>query len=409
VSLVSCLFEMLLRAEENDPRLLDLMRRTLGQGAGLGGEDGIKGPGAGPGAGAGAGAGAGGSPRLRTQQEQIAATVATLGIFSEAHPPLLLPHIDALVPYLKGDSSLSTAQETQVSLTVVNVLTSVAMLQGVQLTSPISEINADLSNIALKYGLNCINAAVGCLATIAAHMTHDASDYMSLAEKCFNAIASVAKTVAQPKDITAAQVARIQRSIVVLGAVCEHSRKCWGALRALRGLGGGGSVSSGSGAASPGTAATSRASTPSAQQAKGKGKDKGKDKDKDKSKGKGKGNSSKSAALAAAVAEAAAAAAAAAAEAAVGAESLRRAHDREEAVARKNIVDIARAQPNALNGCCYSAAMYALSLPFESVQVRAAQALCFVFAGCPRLIMISQDTGLLASLLSDRFPPSLHR
>ena len=290
---VSCLFEMLVRAEEQDPRLVELMKKTIGR------EEGS-------------------AARLRTQKEQVVATIATLGVFCEAHPPLMLQHLDSLLPYLKGDAALTAEQETSITLTVMNIISSAVMIKGAQFTLSMDELNSDLTNIALKYKLTCINAAVGCMATITAHVTGNATSYMQLADKCFNAIASVAKSVTAPQNVSEAQGHRVQRSLVVLGAVCEHSRKCMDALKALEAKGRG----------SPASGGKSFPKTLADEQM-----------------------------------------------------TMRQYYDKEEAIAAKPITDIERILPTAVNGCCYSAAIYALSLPYEQIQGRAAQALCNVFVG----------------------------
>ena len=53
--------------------------------------------------------------------------------------------------------------------------------------------------------------------------------------------------------------------------------------------------------------------------------------------------------------------------------------DEETAVA--DLADIGKVTVRNLNGCCYSACTYALSLPIPHVQARAVQSLCGVFVG----------------------------
>lgn len=55
-------------------------------------------------------------------------------------------------------------------------------------------------------------------------------------------------------------------------------------------------------------------------------------------------------------------------------------------VAMKDISEVEALHPSILYGTCYSAAIYALTVPVPAVQIRGAQALCGVFSGCPRLV-----------------------
>ena len=53
----------------------------------------------------------------------------------------------------------------------------------------------------------------------------------------------------------------------------------------------------------------------------------------------------------------------------------------DEETAVVDLADIGKVTVRNLNGCCYSACTYALSLPIPHVQARAVQSLCGVFVG----------------------------
>jgi hypothetical protein len=106
--------------------------------------------------------------------------------------------------------------------------------------------------------------------------------------------------------------------------------------------------------------------------------------------------------------------------------------------ASRSILDIESLPPMALQGVCYAAAVYSLSLQSSSstpsspssippsaasssslplqlrenicsqVQARAVQALCGAFTGHPRLILLAQDTHLLSKLFSGVFDSIIH-
>jgi hypothetical protein len=111
-------------------------------------------------------------------------------------------------------------------------------------------------------------------------------------------------------------------------------------------------------------------------------------------------------------------------------------------IASRSILDIESLPPMALQGVCYAAAVYSLSLQSSSplsssssspssssippsaaasslplqlrenicsqVQARAVQALCGAFTGHPRLILLAQDTHLLSKLFSGVFDSIIH-
>jgi hypothetical protein len=56
-------------------------------------------------------------------------------------------------------------------------------------------VAADLTSIALKFSGPNITAAISCLAHLAAYITHSPLALLRLADKCFSAIATVAKSV----------------------------------------------------------------------------------------------------------------------------------------------------------------------------------------------------------------------
>jgi hypothetical protein len=77
-------------------------------------------------------------------------------------------------------------------------------------------------------------------------------------------------------------------------------------------------------------------------------------------------------------------------------------------IAKRDISAVELLHPSALQGSCYAAAIYALTVPHAVVQIRGAQALCGVFAGCPRLMLLAQQEGLLTALLGENYDDAVH-
>lgn len=82
--------------------------------------------------------------------------------------------------------------------------------------------------------------------------------------------------------------------------------------------------------------------------------------------------------------------------------------DANQSIAKRDISAVELLHPSALQGACYAAAIYALTVPHPAVQKAGAQALCGVFAGCPRLMMLAQQEGLLSALLGENYDDAVH-
>jgi hypothetical protein len=252
-------------------------------------------------------------------KEKVIAIIATLSIFSEAHPSLIIPHIWTLAPYLKGENGLNGQEEALICLKVTNILSSAVVIEGVSFHTKNEELCNDLTNIALKYGGKSVDAAVSCLAKLCVHHLNDASAILSLANKCFHPIVIIAKAVLNTTPaapINEKQIAQLQRCLVVLGNVCSHSRKCHSLLL--------------------------------------------KDMDNDKIN-----------------------------------------NDNLECATKDVRIFDKGLKPKCIYGMAYAAILFALKLPNISIQVRAIQALCGVFIGCPKLMMLAEESGVIGIIFSN--------
>lgn len=61
-----------------------------------------------------------------------------------------------------------------------------------------------------------------------------------------------------------------------------------------------------------------------------------------------------------------------------------------------------------INGACFSCCLFALELKSEALQCRALQALCSVFIGSPRLILLADSEGAIEWILSSHFSGAVH-
>ena len=273
---------------------------------------------------------------------------------------------------------MSQAEEALVCLKISEILSAATLVKGINLNKErTEEVIKDLSTIALKFSGSNITAAVSCLAHLTAQITHSPIALLNLAEKCFISILEIAKITSNDNIdlsspllartvrtvVTISQAARIQRCLVVLGSISEHSRKCNEVFES----------------------ATLFEKNDIMKKEKISGKNNFKNIEVNvKNEGKGtKGN------------------------------IIRNNSDvstylgTDEETATMDITDITRLTAMNMNGCTYAACMYALTIELAPVQARAVQSLCGVFIGCPRLMLLLQDNRLMDRLLSDEFPDSV--
>lgn len=196
---------------------------------------------------------------MRSPQETVVAIFVTISCFCKAHPPYVIRHIHTLLPYLKGENGLTMTQDSILCYHLMQMI-SLSLEIPIQLSvqdeihlaggfdaSPlgvtqlgiwnnrVEEISTDLVRIALNYPILTVQPAVECLSQLATHVCHHGSYLLQLAQKCFNSISWVATNfsvidISAPGinhiELNSTHIARIQRSIVVLGAICEQTNKC---------------------------------------------------------------------------------------------------------------------------------------------------------------------------------------
>lgn len=157
--------------------------------------------------------------------------IATIALFCEAHPPFVSRHLLVFLPYLKGDSELSPAQNVAVCGYVMKILESVAVLEKSNLSfvNP-DRIIEDLVTIAFTQSGKNISSSISCIASLIAYVTLDGVPFIKLAEKCFVSLTQTVQSLpTDPSKIDQLhpqQSARLQRCLVIYGYLCEHSRKC---------------------------------------------------------------------------------------------------------------------------------------------------------------------------------------
>jgi hypothetical protein len=346
----------------------------------------------------------------------------TLILFSSS-PRSLSLHVP------QGDAGLDPQQEALICLKISDILSFAVLVQNVHIPYLRAlEITADLTKIALKFSGPNITSAIACIAHISGQITRSPVSLLELAEKCFSSIVAIAKTTStststsssnvaitnQNKNnnnkndkndsddndglkttkkktknnannndnnidfennkfennktgqgfyppvqvrtyvpVTHAQAARIQRCLVVLGSICEQSKKCSDLFQ---------------------FSATNNSNSNRCNKndnKNGNNSSKKNDNDNDNNYNDDNNDDDDDGQTTYSTS--------------TGVKTLgygqksRPITDEETAVA--DLADIGKVTVRNLNGCCYSACTYALSLPIPHVQARAVQSLCGVFVG----------------------------
>jgi hypothetical protein len=315
-----------------------------------------------------------------TEQELLVACVAGLQLMCTAMPALLTGKIATLLPYLQQHSQLSPPQQALVARRVMDITSAVVgSLGGVRAAAAVSVSSIyeaatctnhggpslvdstvarslpgisfsgllnDLKDIIFRApAMSNVNAAIRCMATVTSHVVDDAAHYMLIGSKCFNAVMAVARGARNQQQqvgglitVSGQPLAQLQRALVVLGALCEHSRLCYPQLLKMAFANG----------ASTETLAAASAAAASGDDER----------------------------LATCIREL------------------------EESTARLPLAEGGRGvSPLTINGSCYRAAVFALSVDDVGVQTRAVQALCQSFVGCPRLAFAARNCGLFGTLM----------
>ncbi len=159
--------------------------------------------------------------------KELVALLSTLSVFSEAYPELLVPHIDTLVPYLKGDNCAKKYEPSIVS-TLSNVVSHVcphfSCSELNRLTA--GELPSDLVNIAYKFPDRAVNAAVEALCALTNHpdATKGSIQEKMLLKLSVQFYSYLLKTKDSCTDIMKAKKSvrdNVRRALSALGSVCR--------------------------------------------------------------------------------------------------------------------------------------------------------------------------------------------
>ncbi|TMW68669.1 hypothetical protein Poli38472_006137 [Pythium oligandrum] len=102
-------------------------------------------------------------------ESQFLSCFKALGAFAEASPVLLLPHIEALMVYLKSDDKFSKATESKVQSVVVGMVSNV-VAHSERISNRVADmLEDDLKTLIFRAPPSVVGPSIRCLATLATH------------------------------------------------------------------------------------------------------------------------------------------------------------------------------------------------------------------------------------------------
>jgi len=160
--------------------------------------------------------------------KELTSLLSTLSVFSQAYPELLVPHIDTLVPYLKGDNG-AKKYETAIVSTVSSIVSlSSSHFSSTELSRlTLGGLPTDLVNIAYKFPTSAVASAVEALAKLANHP--DASVGSIQEKKLLGLGVQFYSYLLKNKDKSSSDFAKMKKSmrdnvgraLSALGSICR--------------------------------------------------------------------------------------------------------------------------------------------------------------------------------------------
>jgi len=163
-------------------------------------------------------------PELATPAKQLLAVIATLHVFSRADPRFLLPHVDTLLPYLKGENHLEAAEEAALCCKVAQMVGLVLPHLSHPDRAVYAQVGRDLVLITYQFGAATIHAAVQCLANLCICVQGgDPGLILGLANTFYRVLLKFReKPSFAPQEADYTTRSSTHRALVVLGCVCRY-------------------------------------------------------------------------------------------------------------------------------------------------------------------------------------------
>jgi len=163
-------------------------------------------------------------PDLATPAKQLLGVITTLHVFSRADPRFLVPHVDTLLPYLKGENHLDAPEEAALCCKISQMVSLVLP----HLTHPdqgtYAQVSRDLVQITYRFGAAAIHAAIQCLAHVCTFILGgNPGPVLGLANTFYRVLGKFRErptfAVGEADFTTRSST---HRALVVLGCVCRY-------------------------------------------------------------------------------------------------------------------------------------------------------------------------------------------
>ena len=158
-----------------------------------------------------------------TAGKKLVALLATLEVFAESSPALLIEHIDTILPYLKGENGVSRDSEAAIAASVSKIISRCSQhLNTVDVERLSGVIVEDLSKVINRLGSNAMSAAIEALSKLAAHPdagTLPETKLLALAKTFYAFLYRACGT--DIAKLKASNRGMIHRALSALGSICR--------------------------------------------------------------------------------------------------------------------------------------------------------------------------------------------
>ena len=158
-----------------------------------------------------------------TAGKKLVALLATLEVFAESSPTLLIEHIDTILPYLKGENGVSRDNEAAIAASVCKTISRCSpLLSAVDAERLSGVIVEDLSKVINRLGPNAMSAAIEALSRLAAHPdagTMPETKLLALATTFYSFLHRACDT--DIAKLKASNRGMVHRALSALGSICR--------------------------------------------------------------------------------------------------------------------------------------------------------------------------------------------
>jgi cohesin loading factor subunit SCC2 len=102
---------------------------------------------------------------------ELVSTIRTIRVFTDVSPPVVLRHLDTLLPYLKADNGVPLEEDAAIVGAICDILTRLSLIFDAELVEKLGtgSLGDDLERITYKFGPSALSSAVRALCSLAHH------------------------------------------------------------------------------------------------------------------------------------------------------------------------------------------------------------------------------------------------